>query len=164
MPPISGIRVDPGKFTAEDEHIIGKLEALVTSAALSYEQAIRDLNDDNRVSFRGPALELREALREILDHLAPDSEVTISQGYKQEKDRIGPTTKQKVRFIMKKKGKQSSSDTTERAAVTFEESLAGLTRAVYEKASKATHVASERQTVVNLRRYVVAIFHDILES
>jgi hypothetical protein len=43
--------------TEEDEQIISKLDALVPSAALSYKQAIRDLKDDNTVSFRGPALE-----------------------------------------------------------------------------------------------------------
>jgi hypothetical protein len=37
------------------------------------------------------------------------------------------------------------------------------TRAVYRLSSKATHVAGERQTVVQLRRYVVAILHEIME-
>jgi hypothetical protein len=148
--------------TEEDEQIISKLAALVPSAALSYKQAILDLMDDSRISFRGPALELREALREVLDHLAPDSEVTVAPGYVQEKNRTGPTMKQKVRFIMKKKGKQSSSEAPEQAVTAFEEAIATLTRAVYERSSRATHVASERQTVVQLRRYVVAILHDII--
>ncbi len=150
--------------TQEDDEIIKKLDALVPSSAMSYKQAMLDLKDDTRVSFRGPALELREALREILDHLAPDTEVTTTQGYVQEKERTGPTMKQKVRFIMKKNGKRNSSDAPEQAATAFEEAVAGLTRAVYEQTSKATHVAGERQTVVQLRRYVVAIFHDILEA
>jgi hypothetical protein len=91
----------------------------VPSAALSYKQAIHDLKDDSRVSFRSPALELRETLREILDHLAPDSEVTAEPGYAQEKDRIGPTMKQKVRFIMKKKVKRYSSDAPEQETPDF---------------------------------------------
>lgn len=140
--------------THEDEQIISKLDALVPSAVLSYKQAILDLKDDSRVSFRGSALELREALREILDRLAPDSEVIAAPGYVQEQDRAGPTMKQKVRFIMKKKGKRSSSDAPEQAVTAFEEAIAALTRAVYERSSQATHVASERQTVVQLRRYV----------
>ena len=149
--------------TEEDEQIISRLDALVPSAALSYKQAIRDLKDDNTVSFRGPALELREALREILDHLAPDSEVMAAPGYAQEKDRIGPTMKQKVRFIMKKKEKRSR-DAPEQAVTAFEEAIAAFTRAVYERSSKATHVASERQAVAQLRRYVVAILHEITET
>jgi Predicted pPIWI-associating nuclease len=155
LPPSNSVKVEVVAHTGEDEQIIDKLNALVPSAALSYKQAILDLRDDSRVSFRGPALELREALREILDHLAPNAEV---------KDRTGPTTKQKVRFILKTKGKRSSSDTPEQAVTAFEEAIAGLTRAVYELSSKATHVAGERQTVAQLRRYVVAILHDILEA
>lgn len=146
----------------EDDQLINELDALVPSAALSYEQAILDLNDIDRISFRGPALELREALREILDHLAPDSDVTTVPGYAHETGRNGPTMKQKVRFIMKKKGKRSASEAPEKTVTAFEESIAELTRAVYERSSKATHVASERQAVVQLRRYVVTTFHELL--
>ncbi len=116
LPPPNSVKAEVVAHTEEDEQIISKLDALVPSAALSYKQAILDLKDDSRVSFRGPALELREALREILDHLAPDSQVTVAPGYVQEKDRTGPTMKQKV------------------------------------------------QTVVQLRRYVVAILHEITET
>jgi hypothetical protein len=164
LPPPNSVTTQTVALTEEDEQIISRLDALVPSAALSYKQAIFDLKNDSRVSFRGPALELREALREILDHLAPDSEVTAVQGYVQEKDRTGPTMKQKVRFIMKKKEKRSSSDVPEQTVTAFEEAIAALTRAVYERSSKATHVASERQTVVQLRRYVVAILHEIIET
>jgi len=163
LPSPSSVKAEVVAHTEEDEQILQKLDVLVPSAALSYKQAILDLADDSRVSFRGPALELREALREILDHLAPDSEVTAGPGYMQGKDRTSPTMKQKVRFIMKK-GKRSSSDAPEQAVTAFEEAIAGLTRAVYQLSSKATHVAGERQAVVQLRRYVVAIFHEIIEA
>jgi Predicted pPIWI-associating nuclease len=164
LPPPSSGTTQMVTLTEEDEQIIGKLDVLVPSAALSYKQAILDLKDNSRVSFRGPALELREALREILDHLAPDNEVTAAPGYAHEKDRVAPTMKQKVRFIMKKKGKRSRSDAPEQAATAFEEAIAALTRAVYERSSQATHIASERQTVVQLRRYVVAILHEITDT
>jgi hypothetical protein len=164
LPPPNSVKTETVAHTEEDEQIINSLDALVPSAALSYKQAILDLKDNSRVSFRGPALELREALREILDYLAPDGEVAAAPGYVQEKDRAGPTMKQKVRFIMKKKVKRSSSDPPEQTVTAFEETIAALTRAVYERSSKATHVASERQTVVQLRRYVVAILHEIIET
>ncbi|WP_395018429.1 hypothetical protein [Dongia sp.] len=165
LPPSHGVKAEvSARNSSEDNEIIRMLDALVPSAAQSYQQAILDLADDSRVSFRGPALELREALREILDHLAADSEVTSMPGYSHEDGRPAPTMKQKVRFIMKKKANRSSSGVTEQAVTTFEESIALLTRAVYERSSKATHVASERQTVVQLRLYVVAILHEILKA
>jgi hypothetical protein len=162
LPVPSRVKTDTVAYK-EDDDIIKRLDALVPSAALSYKQAILDLGDDSRVSFRGPALELREALREIVDHLAPDNEVTAAPEYEQEKGRTGPTTKQKVRFIMKKKGKRSSSDAPEQTVTAFEEAIATLTRAVYDRSSLATHVAGERRAVVQLRRFVVAILHEIVE-
>ncbi|HEU0018349.1 MAG TPA: hypothetical protein VFQ31_08360 [Methyloceanibacter sp.] len=65
LPAPDSVKAETAPHTDEDEHIIRKLDALVPSAALSYKQAILDLRDDSRVSFYGPALELREALREI---------------------------------------------------------------------------------------------------
>jgi Predicted pPIWI-associating nuclease len=150
--------------TEEDDRIIQTLESLVPSAALSYKQSIIDLADDRRISFRGPALELREALRETLDHLAPDDEVTAADGYVQEKGRNGPTMKQKVRFILKARGKsKSSSSVPEQTTMTVDEIVGTLTRSVYDMSSVATHVASERRRVTQIRRYVVAVLHDLLE-
>jgi hypothetical protein len=60
--------------------------------------------------------------------------------------------------------KRSLRDAPEQAVTAFEEAIAALTRAVYERSSQAAHVASERQTVVQLRRYVLAILHEIIET
>jgi hypothetical protein len=151
--------------TEEDERIIQTLERLVPSAALSYRQAIIDLADERRISFRGPALELREALRETLDHLAPDDAVTTADGYVQEKGRSGPPTmKQKVRFVLKARGQsKSSSSVPEQTTMTVDEMVGTLTRSVYDRSFVASHVASERKTVIQIRRYVVAVLHDLLE-
>jgi hypothetical protein len=151
-------------ITAEDEKIINTLQGLVPAASLSYQQAIADLADDNRVSFRGPALELREALRETLDYLAPDKDVEASPGYKLEPDRKGPTMKQKVRFIRSARGQSKSSGAVpEQTATTIDELVGSLTRSVYDMSSVATHVAKERKAVVRIKLYVVAILHEILE-
>src|SRR5205823_1474125 len=96
-----GVSQSDVTVTDEDKRIIETLSELLPTAALSYQQAIADLADDSRVSFRGPALELRETLRTTLDHLATDDAVTAEDNYVQEKDRHGPTMKQKVRFIRK---------------------------------------------------------------
>jgi hypothetical protein len=63
----------------------------------------------DRQSWRGPATDLRE----VLDHVAPDKEVTVQQGFKLEKNQIGLTMKQKVRFILGKRrvSKNSKQDT-----------------------------------------------------
>ncbi|MDE5446961.1 hypothetical protein GWG65_37645 [Bradyrhizobium sp. CSA207] len=150
--------------TAEDERIITTLKDLVPGAALSYQQALADLGDDRRISFRGPALELREALRETLDHLAPDKDVISADSYKQEPGRNGPTMKQKVRFIRSARGlSKSSGAAPEQTVATVDELVGSLTRSVYDMSSVATHVAKERKAVIRIKLYVVAVLHEILE-
>ncbi len=109
-------------------------------------------------------MELREALRETLDHLAPDDEVTTAPGYVQEKNWSGPTMKQKVRFILKARGQtKSASEVPEQTTTTIDEMIGTLTRSVYDRSSVATHLALEKRTVLQICRYVVAVLHDILE-
>ena len=87
-----------------DHVILDTLVKLLPPAARSYEQAITDLHFKNRLSWRGPATDLRESLRETLDHLAPDADVMAEVAFKLEKDASAPTMKQKVRFILRKRG------------------------------------------------------------
>jgi Predicted pPIWI-associating nuclease len=143
--------------------IIGMLASLVPSAGLSYQQAIADLSDLRRISFRGPALELREALREVLDHLAPDDAVMKSDGFRTEKDRTKPTMKQKVRFILRARGQSKATTAVPEDMTTTVESLVGdLARSVYNQGSMVTHVAAEREAVLRLKRYVEVVLYDIL--
>jgi Predicted pPIWI-associating nuclease len=158
----------PGQSAVEIE-IVETLRGLVPTAALSYQQAIRDLADGTRLSYRGPAAELREVLREVLDHQAPDTEVIKSENYKPEKDQHGkdrskPTMKQQVRFILKARGQGSSTtELPERAVEAIDSLVGGFARSVYNFGSVVTHVAGERQAVVNLKRYVEVVLTHLLE-
>ena len=51
------------------------LSAILPATAASYEQCLLDLGGPSRRSYRGVAHEMREVLRETLDHLAPDPDV-----------------------------------------------------------------------------------------
>lgn len=148
-------------ISAEDHKIARTLEGLVPSAAFSFKQALIDLLDKKRVSYRGPAVELREALRETLDHLAPDEEVVGMSGYKQEKGLDGPTMKQKVRFILRARGRKDET-APEQAVVAIEEIIGGFARSVYTMSNSGTHGVKEREDVLRIRRYVTVVFHDIL--
>lgn len=147
-----------------EEAILGTLSEMVPSAALSYEQAIRDLADENRVSARGTAAELREVLREVLDHLAPDADVMKSDGFKLEKDRGRPTMKQKTRFILKSRGMgKTMRESPEAALQRIEDSSGLLARSVYDRGSVATHVATSRTEVKQLKLYVEGVLAELLE-
>jgi hypothetical protein len=154
-----------GKIDSKlEEEILKTLSNMVPSAALSYEQAIRDLAGAERISARGTAAELREVLREVLDYLAPDADVMKSEGFKLEKDRDRPTMKQKARFILKSRGMgRTVRETPEAALQRIEESVGVLARSVYERGSVSTHISANRTEVRQLKLYVEGVLAELLE-
>jgi hypothetical protein len=145
--------------------VITTLNSILPSAALSYKQAILDLaNSENKVSFRGTATELRESLRETLDHLAPDESVMKEVGFKLEKDQTKPTMKQKVRFILKQRDFNDATRTpTEKSTEMVDELMGQIARAVYNRASLSTHVRTSKEEVIKIKRCVDLVLHELLE-
>ncbi len=136
---------------------------IIPTAALSYKQALVDLADKNRISYRGVANELRETLRETLDHLAPDKVVTSQPNFKFEKDRTKPTMKQKVRYILKARElSENYLKPPEEAVEIVEELIASFTRSVYERSSISTHVTTKRSEVLQIKKYVDAVLAELL--
>jgi hypothetical protein len=151
-------------LSSDERLLVEAIEGRVPSAAISYRQAITDLQDDKRMSFRGPALELREVLREVLDHIAPDRDVIAVPNFQLEKGRSGPTMKQKVRYILRSRGVgETNAASPEDSANAVDAIIGNLTRSVYNLGSLATHIASERRQVMQVKRYISAVLHDILE-
>jgi hypothetical protein len=146
-----------------EELILTTLQRLAPSAALSYEQAMLDLNDPNRVSYRGTANELREGLREVLDQLAPDDQVSASSGFKLENGQTKPTQRQKVRYILKSRDLgESARKTPEDAVSLIDELTASLTRAAYARSSVSAHVATAQQEVRQLKMYIDSVLAELL--
>jgi hypothetical protein len=156
--------VDIVTTTNLETQILATLRRLLPSAAQSYEQALRDLRGAPRLSYRGTAVELREALREILDHLAPDVDVKKSPGFKLEKDASRPTMKQKAHFILRARGAASGAMATPKDAIQrIEDASASLTRSVYVRGSVSTHVATTREEVLTMKPYVDGVLAELLQ-
>jgi hypothetical protein len=147
-----------------ETQILATLRRLLPSAALSYEQALLDLRGGPRLSYRGTAVELREALRETLDHLAPDADVMRAPGFKLEKDASRPTMKQKAAFILKARGAVSGAISTPKDAIQrVEDASASLARSVYTRGSVSTHVATTREEVLTMKPYVDGVLAELLQ-
>lgn len=157
-------RQQAGHSTPVDELIVATLDDMCPSASLAYQQALIDLNQERRLSWRGPATDLREALRETLDRLAPDVDVESSPGFKLEQDAKHPTMKQKVRFVLKNRGVASGAMATpESAVVGIEDVLGGLTRSVYNRSSVSTHTPTDRTEVARVHAWVRLVLCELLE-
>ncbi len=152
--------------TENNQKILGTLRDLVPSAALSYEQAIADMSNHGRVSFRGPAHELRESLREVLDRFASIEDMADA-GVKREKNARGEelyTMKQKVRFIFKSRERNTTESAVPENAVNMvEEVIASMTRSTYDRGSLSAHQERGRKSCEQLKRYVDVVLHDLLE-
>src|SRR5438876_466117 len=131
--------------------ILTTLEKMLPTTASSYEQVLQDIAVGKRVSWRGTGTELREVLREVMDHLAPDGDVMAAPGFKLEGDLKRPTQKQKVRFILKarKRGVSVAEDSVE----TVEEGIASLARSTYQRGSATTHSSTDAAEIRKLKNY-----------
>lgn len=143
--------------------IIQMLDELVPSAALSYRQAIRDLSQNDRESFRGTANEFRSVVWDVLDRLAQDDAVTSSPGFKFEKGQTKPTQKQKARYILKSRLGEKARRTPETTLELIEEHVGSLSRAIYDRTSISTHIATTRGETMQLRMYVETLLAELLE-
>ncbi len=147
-----------------DELIVTSLNDVCPSASLAYQQALIDFSRGDRMSWRGPATDLREALREALDVLAPDSQVLASPGFKLEGDAKRPTMRQKVRHVLKSRGTPSGAMETPESAVTgIEDLVGGLTRSVYTRSSVSTHTATTQAEASRVLAWVRLVLCELLE-
>jgi hypothetical protein len=148
----------------EEALILKTLESLVPSAAASYRQGLSDLIGPERLSYRGTAAEFRESLRETLDQLAPDVDVEGQGWYKPEDGQRKPTMKQKARYILTSRERNKTQrDSADRMLTLIEELSGEVMRAVYNRASLATHIHQSKGEVQKIKRYVDTVLFDLLE-
>jgi len=147
-----------------ERNILETLGKMLPASAASYEQALRDISQGGRVSWRGTSADLRETIREVIDHLAPDAQVAASNGFRFEQGQTQPTQKQKVRFILRARHNTSAAVTVAEASLnTVDEAVATLARTAYQRSSVSTHVGADAREIRNLKRYVDALLGELLE-
>jgi len=159
----AGTPVAPLQIGNVESAILSTLETMIPTAAASYKQVLLEIQETGRLSYRGTAAELREVVREVLDHLAPDADVMISAGFRLEQGQSGPTMKQKVRFILRaRKVGDSARQTAEDSVQHLDENIASLGRAVYTRGSTAMHTARPLEEVLNFKLYADAVLGELL--
>jgi Predicted pPIWI-associating nuclease len=166
---LEGSRLERGsvptavRTSKSDELIISSLKEVCPSAAAAYEQALRDLQGPERLSWRGPATDMREALRETLDALAPDAEVEKMPGYKLEENARRPTMRQKAKYILKNREMvDNQASLSESAVENIENAVSGITRSVYVRSNVSTHTPTSGPEVARLHGWVRLVMCDLL--
>jgi hypothetical protein len=151
-----------------DEEAASRLRKLNAELADSYEQAVVDIEDGGRASYRGPAAELREVLTGVLHILAPTPQVEATDWYREAR-RSGarkeptPTRAERTKFILRSRAKGSAvTDAAESYMTSVEERLANVVNTTYKRGSAATHGGTERDELVKLLPYINALLRELL--
>ena len=154
--------------------ILARLRNLDEALEQGYRQVLEDGESTHRVSYKGTANELREVLRGVLNKLAPKELVEKTDWHKksrgqaktkEERER-GPTRVtqvEQVRYILKERNKGSKEvSSAEETMERVEEILGRLTRAVYGRASDASHRSKDRSEIIAALRYLDALLLELL--
>jgi hypothetical protein len=162
--PIAPVLVGLPQRTTQQTTILRTLDAVCPPASVCYQQALQDLSEAARRSWRGTISELREALRELLDKLAPDDAVTAVSGFRLEDGARGPTMKQKARFVLRsRRWSDSDRKPIEDAAQTIEDNVGAFVRTAYTRASVSVHTEPDRRDAQSVLRFVELVFVELLE-
>jgi Predicted pPIWI-associating nuclease len=153
-----------------DGGIATRLRLLDDDLADGYKQAVLDIENEDRLSYRGPAAELREMLTSVLHTLAPNAEVQATDWYKEAR-RSGtrteatPTRAERTKFILRSRAKGGAvTEAAESYMTSVEERLANVINATYKRGSAATHGGTERGELVQLLPYINALMRELLPS
>jgi Predicted pPIWI-associating nuclease len=157
-----GRSVRSAAVDARDQRIVAALKSAAPSAAASYEQAARDLAGE-RLSWRGPAAELREALHDALDALAPKAVVKSQQGFRPEGQRSQPSMRQQARYILaQRQASEGAEESVANAVEVSEELFARFVRSVHVRGSESVHEAAGKTEVVRLGDFVRLALEELL--
>jgi len=147
----------------DEARILQTLQQMLPLSAAAYQQALIDLSSGPRLSYRGIAVELREVLREVLDHLAPDEDVEKSPNFRLEHGRDKPTMAQKARHILHSRRSGSNEVKTTADAIDLIDGMAGnLVRTIYSRGAAAVHVPPAATDVQVLRMQINASLATLL--
>ena len=147
---------------SEDGPILSRLRAVDVTIARSYEQARMDMNDPDRLTYVGPAAELREVLGATIRRLSPpDEEIAKAPWFKGHHGK--PTQAERVRAIMGDKDRSAPATQT---LEIIDQAIGSVARATYQHASAVAHLGKNavRDEVAKLRTWVEAVLGEILPA
>ena len=112
------------------------------------DQALRDINDHTRLTYMGPACELREVMRAAIHLFAPDEEVRKQVWFKGNEQDGNPTQAERVRYAVQQRGR--SRDQVQGTGEVIDQLVGRIGRETYKVGSKAFHAGVVRKDVETL--------------
>jgi hypothetical protein len=153
---------DKPSISTHQADIIARLRRYSSPLANSLEQALADINDNKRLSYVGPAAEVREAMRAAVQLFAPDDEIRkqgwfkgITQGNKQ-----NPTQAERIRYAVQRQG--GNKDQAGKTNDLIDQLIGEIGRETYTVGSSAVHAGTIRSKVRKLTGWAFMILDEVL--
>lgn len=153
-----------GPLSGRESEILGRLRRQSPAFADSLEQALTDLNDHTRLSYVGPAGEIREVMRAAVQLLAPEEEVRkqtwfvgIEQGGKRNASQA-----ERTRYAVQQR--RGSKEQVQDIDALIDELVGQIGRRTYTVGSGAFHAGASREAVWKLAGWVWALLDEVLPS
>jgi Predicted pPIWI-associating nuclease len=151
-----------GPLSGREAAILTRLRRQSVALADSMEQALRDLNDQSRLSYVGPAGEVREVMRATVQLMAPDEEVRRQPWYVgvEQGGRRNPSQAERMRYAVQR---QHGSDEQVKDMDALIDQLVGqVGRRTYTVGSGKFHAGTDQAAVWKLTGWVWAILDEVL--
>ncbi len=126
------------------------------------EQALTDLNDNGRLSYVGPAGEIREVMRATVQLLAPDDEVKKQAWYVgvEQGGKRNPSQAERTRYAVQHRA--GDGDQIKGVETLIDELVGQISRQTYTTGSAAFHVGTQQAKVRKLTGWVFAVLDEVL--
>jgi Predicted pPIWI-associating nuclease len=151
-----------GPLSGRDAQILARLQRQSASLADSLEQALRDLNDHTRLSYVGPAGEVREVMRAAVQLAAPDDEIRKQAWYKgiEQGGKRNPSQAERIRYAVQQRG--GDREQVKGIDELVDQLVAQIGRQTYSTSSSAFHSGTLQAKVRKLTGWVFAVLDEIL--
>jgi hypothetical protein len=151
-----------GPLSQHQADILARLRRRAPTLADSMEQALRDVNDHTRLTYMGPAGEVREVMRAAIQIFAPDEEVKAQPWFKghEQGGKVNPTQAERIRYAVQKRG--GSTDQVKGTDEVIDKLVGQIGRETYSVGSKAFHAGVVRRDVEKLAGWVFTVLGEIL--
>jgi hypothetical protein len=151
-----------GPLSGREADILGRLQRQSASLAESLEQALKDINDHTRLSYVGPAGEVREVMRAAVQLLAPDDEIRKQSWYVgiEQGSRRNPSQAERIRYAVQQRG--GSRDQIKDFDELVDQLVGQIGRQTYSTGSSALHAGTAQAKVRKLAGWVFAILDEVL--
>jgi Predicted pPIWI-associating nuclease len=152
----------PLPMSRREREVLVRLRGLDPSLARSLEQVLTDLNDHSRMTYAGPAGEVREVLRATIQHLAPDDRVREQPWFvgTPQGGNANPTQAERARYAAQVNG--SNKDQLETASRLIDELVGRIARQTYTTGSKRLHAGARLSDVRKLTGWILMVFDEVL--